>query len=858
MAQKPNLTGRLDTISDRERTYYLLTFISRPWSVVIVALLAVLAIGGFQAFDVYAQSRAISIAIPESLLPIFRDVVLPRFHETHPDIYVELRAVSTELYPNLRLPTSVETLEDYLDATNQLMSQADVHFIFPYTVSSESTRAGYFLDLEPLIAADASLLTEDFVPAMREAFTWDGGQWALPVLATPLVVIYDADAFDTAGLTYPTESWTFDDFAGAARQLVGKDSPGMQVSSFDLPVFLRILAGQSFTDESFPPQPNFDFPELEELVEQWAALEAEGVVTSGFSEGIPLRFARISDLIDRDLQGSLLKGQAGADVYSVAISSGTNEPEAAYRLAVYLTTVPELTTVTPSVLPVRYSVQNQHDDGQWSLPEEAVTLRQRALESGLTPADVQFGHYLRQALALIATGEPADVALRNVQIAANDNLRRAESIRGTLQVEVPPATLPTVAEGTTVRFGLFTGSTQLLNRSQWQAAIDEFVAITPDTDHIEFNFVPPTEGYWDEIPRNDCVFGYDYTQYSDDMLLPLDPLLNADPTFDPADVVGDVMLETQREGNTYAIPAAVLPYVLRYDRERFAQAGIPEPDGTWTVNEFVDALQQLDAVTEGAPLFLHLNYSTPWELLMAAYGAAPVDYATSPPTVRLTNENVVPVVRQVLDLARLGLIEYPPMATFFGSGSSPSYSPPLITEQLRDLTSADDLDRYGLVTFPIGTETTPISFYTTSGFIFAHALQPEVCYRWLREITRHPELFQGMPAYHSVIDDPVTQSIYGESGITTFRHFADMMEAPNRVFIRSFGLGTGDSMFMVRAFDRYVLEDADLEAELALAQELTTAYRACISAGDKDMVDCLLETDPTIRESIPPYVLGDR
>ena len=98
-----------------------------------------------------------------------------------------------------------------------------------------------------------------------------------------------------------------------------------------------------------------------------------------------------------------------------------------------------------------------------------------------------------------------------------------------------------------MRFGLFTGSTQLPNRSQWQRVIDDFVADSPGVD-VDFNFVSPVENYPNEILKNDCVFGYAYAGYSDDMLLSLDPLLDADPTFDPADVVGDVMLEMQRDG----------------------------------------------------------------------------------------------------------------------------------------------------------------------------------------------------------------------------------------------------------------------------------------------------------------------
>jgi len=811
----------------------------------------------WQVSIVAAQSQTVSLTIPETLTPIFRDVILPRFHQANPELFVELKTVSLELYQDLQLPLSQDELEDYLEATNHLVNTADVHFMYSHTLSSENTRAGYFLDIAPLITADTTLLLEDFMPSMRDTFAWDGGTWALPIVATSLVVVYDPDAFDKASLNYPTDHWTVDDFSHASRLLASNDSPGMQVTSFDLPIFLRIFSDKNFTDGAILPRPQFDNPDLIELAEMWTELESEGVVTSGVSPDVPLRLARLSDLMDHNLRGSLIAGMAGADVYSVAISSGTNDVEAAYQLAMYLTTVPELATITPTAFPVRYSVQLQIQDNQSSLPDDAISLRQNALENTLIATDYQFGHYLTQALFSIMGGQPTDVALQNAQVSANENLDQVEAIKNTLQVVVPLVSLPDNTQGTMIKFALFTGSSQLANRSQWQSTIDEFVANHPTLDDIEFTFIPPTSGYWDEIPKHDCVFGYEYTAFPNDELLPLDPLLNADPTYDLDDVVGDVMRDMQRDGNTYAIPTSIRPYVLRFEIDAFARAGLPQPDGTWTINEFVDALHQLQAVSEGAPLIFYLNYSTTWELLMAAYGESPIDYTTSPPTLHLTDENSVIVIRQVLDLAKSGLIDYQPMATFFGSGRSQTETAPLRSEQLIDISSLDNLAGYGLVAFPRGAESTPLSYYATSGFIFDHAPYPEPCYQWLREITAHTELFFGMPVYHSVIGNAATAAMYGETGVATFEQFAVMMEASNRVFIKPFGLGVGESMFMGRAFDRYMLEDADLEVELALAQDLTALYRVC-AAENPNTIDCLLETDATIREQIEPRLLGNR
>lgn len=857
MVKHAHLTDRIRAILDARRSYQPLS-LTRRWLTAVALMTLVLLFSGLRPAQVYAQNHAISLTIPEPMTPLFRDVILPRFFQANPDIYVELRTVSSALYQDLTLAMSPDDMGDHLDATAQLVNSADVHFVYPFMLSTESTRSGYFLDIAPLTSVDSALPSGDFVPALYDGFSWDGGQWALPALAMPLVMVYDPAAFDAANLSYPTESWTFDDYVNAARTLTAENAPGMQVTTFDLPTFYTLLTGQDFDDDGLPAMPQLDTPELSSFLETWTALEAEGVVTSGFSPDTPLRFARISDLIDPALVGVLVNGGAGADVTGFAISSGTSDPDAAYRLAVFLSTVPELATITPNVLPARYSVQHQYVETEYVLRDAASALRLTALENALTPADLQFNHYLWTALPAINAGEGVSVALQNAQIAATDNLSQADSRREALQVNVPPAALPTMTTGepvASIKFGLFTGRTDLANRDQWQAAIDAFVDSDPALENIEFTFIAPTQGYWDEIPKQDCVFGYSFTQFTADQLLAIDPLLSADPTFNPDDVVGDVMLDMQMDGATYGIPAAVFPFVLKYDREVFAQAGIPEPDGTWTVNEFIDALTQLKTVTGEPPLFIDLNYSTPWELLMAGFGAPPIDYSTTPPTLNLTDPVVIDAARQAFDLAKSGLVQYQKMATFFGSGSSPSYTPALISDRMSDFGASDA--RYGLVTFPVGTETTPISFYTSSSFIFSHAPYPEPCYRWLREITRHPELINGMPAYHSVIAAQETQAVYGESGIATFRRFAELMEATNRVYVSRAGLGNGNSMFVGRAFDRYVLEDADLETEMALAQALTETLYTC-SEDNPDLIDCLLAADPTIRDHIEARILGNR
>src|SRR5690606_31340207 len=92
--------------------------------------------------------------------------------------------------------------------------------------SVEAARAGYFMNLDPLIATDSPSDIDDFFPAIWKSAQWDDGTWYIPTSAYIDMLAYDIAAFDEARLVYPNENWTFDDFANAVRELTVYDQEG--------------------------------------------------------------------------------------------------------------------------------------------------------------------------------------------------------------------------------------------------------------------------------------------------------------------------------------------------------------------------------------------------------------------------------------------------------------------------------------------------------------------------------------------------------------------------------------------------------------------------------------------------------
>lgn len=89
---------------------------------------------------------------------------------------------------------------------------------------------GVLENLTPFVEKDAEFKPADFFPQIIDRFTVNGGLHAVPRDVAPFAcVFYNKDLFDQAGLSYPTDEWTWDDMLRMARALTRKDAGGRTV-----------------------------------------------------------------------------------------------------------------------------------------------------------------------------------------------------------------------------------------------------------------------------------------------------------------------------------------------------------------------------------------------------------------------------------------------------------------------------------------------------------------------------------------------------------------------------------------------------------------------------------------------------
>jgi multiple sugar transport system substrate-binding protein len=146
-------------------------------------------------------------AAPDHLTDL--DTIVQAFQQKHPEITIEVQTASyDEYFTKLQTAIAGGTAPDTFELNYE-------NFV---TYSS----AGSLLDLSPLASADAGFDAAAYYPRAYEVFQSEGTQYGLPETFSDVLLFYNKDLFDAAGVTYPTAEWTWQDELAAAQKLTDK------------------------------------------------------------------------------------------------------------------------------------------------------------------------------------------------------------------------------------------------------------------------------------------------------------------------------------------------------------------------------------------------------------------------------------------------------------------------------------------------------------------------------------------------------------------------------------------------------------------------------------------------------------
>jgi multiple sugar transport system substrate-binding protein len=141
--------------------------------------------------------------------------------------------------PNIKVNVEVSDWTSYWDKLKtQLAANTppDVFAMDAPLFLDYQTR-GVLLNIQPYIDKNAGML-DGIYPQTLEAYKTADGYYGLPRDFNTIVLFYNKDMFDAAGVAYPTADWTWDDLRTAAKQLTkevdGKAQYGFYFDQWDM------------------------------------------------------------------------------------------------------------------------------------------------------------------------------------------------------------------------------------------------------------------------------------------------------------------------------------------------------------------------------------------------------------------------------------------------------------------------------------------------------------------------------------------------------------------------------------------------------------------------------------------------
>lgn len=130
---------------------------------------------------------------------------LERFKEKYPKITVQHEDITEGYYDKLNTMVASATLPDVVN-----LRTFDMYDWY---------RKKSLLDLTPHINADQEFDVKKIVKPILDSCFHEGKYWGMPYDASVVVLFYNKDMFDKAGVKYPDESWTWDKVIEAGKAM---------------------------------------------------------------------------------------------------------------------------------------------------------------------------------------------------------------------------------------------------------------------------------------------------------------------------------------------------------------------------------------------------------------------------------------------------------------------------------------------------------------------------------------------------------------------------------------------------------------------------------------------------------------
>ncbi|CAA9283090.1 MAG: N-Acetyl-D-glucosamine ABC transport system, sugar-binding protein [uncultured Chloroflexia bacterium] len=131
-----------------------------------------------------------------------------------------------EANPNIKAKVSFEAWTDYMTKLPTMLAGGAIPDVIHQHMSivQDYAAKGVLTDLTTFMKQD-NVNPDDYIPALFDAFSNDGKVWAIPKDSAAWGIYYNKTMFDEAGVPYPKDDWTLQDFQQTALQMT-RDANG--------------------------------------------------------------------------------------------------------------------------------------------------------------------------------------------------------------------------------------------------------------------------------------------------------------------------------------------------------------------------------------------------------------------------------------------------------------------------------------------------------------------------------------------------------------------------------------------------------------------------------------------------------
>ncbi len=783
------------------------------------------------------------------------------FTQAHPGITIQLKSYEEIL--DLQSDQPAEPGEDI-----RLLASAADTFTALTLEPWNGIAQGYMLNLDPLAKADPTFKADDFFPGLLERLTWREELWGLPDQVNLMLIAYNKDLFDQAGMSYPQIGWTWDDFLAKAQSLAGHRG----VKYAFLPTSPQFLVsyiyghGGSLADPFADPiRPTLDDPRVATALREFADLTLRHQVvadTSGMEFStlfeLPLEGhvamwmePRRPDSLSKAAQEMRLgfvpfpEGKQPTDAVFLScyyISGATAHPHESWEWIHFLTT-----RRLRNELPARRSVFETSGFRE-QMGEENAAAYLYALEHAMPPLrPFRLYGWLSQALRAVLRGEAtAEAALAQAQAEAMAYHSQLVKVMQTPPRPVVMATPTAAKEEVEIAFAY--GPEFLPYRELARS----FTAARPD---IRIVVRDSRSSFVETATQTDCFLWGDLPEESLPHVLNLQPLLEADPAFSLDGFCPRALDAYRWEGDLYALPATIQVQVLFYNRNLFDAAGVDYPQAGWMWDDFYDKalrLTQGEGETKQYGFIALPSQAIPF---VYAHGGSLVDDLQHPTCPTLNAPKVVEAARRFFDLAEKGAVLLLPEGEEEGavafrqralliSGGRVAMWMGMSLEQERFRGV-----QWGMAPLPLGEVQGAAEFYLSGYFISANTKHPQTCWEWLAHLTEQRPAGISLPTRRSLMASPAFEEAVGGEVAAAYRATVEYFDS--RTPELSERTPWFDQIWL--CFRQALLDIAQgIEVEMALdeAQAKAEAYVACWAASeiedDQERADaCARQVDAT-------------